>query len=246
MTTAVGIVLCGCSTQGAVEIAPFTQSDKADGLAQELTLLDHHKLHVDEPSDLAFFAGALYTVSDRNSNIYRIDDDGDVKDELSVRGKDLEALAIDNEGRFYIGDEEAGAVWRLAEDGAREDKFEIDGTRDGNSGIEGLAFDDRGFMYVAKEKSPSRIITLTEAGEQVASEKVNFSDDLSALAFNADDGHLYALSDEDHSLYRLDSDFAPITAWRLPIKHPEGLAFDGATVYVASDSERRLYVLELE
>ena len=58
--------------------------------------------------------------------------------------------------------------------------------------------------------------------------------------------HLYVLSDEEHKLFRLDNDFHKITSWKLPVKHPEGLAFDGDTVYVASDSEERLYVFELD
>ena len=43
-----------------------------------------------------------------------------------------------------------------------------------------------------------------------------------------------------------DADLEKITAWRLPIEHPEGLAFDGDTVYIASDTEERLYVFELD
>ena len=64
--------------------------------------------------------------------------------------------------------------------------------------------------------------------------------------YNADDHHIYALSDEDHALYRLDSQWNVDTAWKLPIKHPEGVAFDGRLVYIASDSEQRLYMFELD
>ncbi len=246
--TSLLLLLAGCTTREPIDIAPSQNDSKADGLAKHLKLHDDHRLHVDEPSDLAFADGRLYTVSDRHSNIYEIDDDGDVKDTIGVRGTDLEALAIDDEGRFHIADESSGKIWRLDESGDRDEEIELDDVDDGNSGIEGLAFDDDGHLFVAKEKDPARIYEIDEDGEVVDVKRIDFADDLSALAFNPDDGHLYALSDEEHSLYRLDTDLRRKTTWRLPIEHPEGIAFDddGSTVYIASDSEERLYVFELE
>lgn len=241
------LLLVGCTAE-QIDIAPSHDDSKADGLAKHLKLRDDHRLHVDEPSDLTFADGALYTVSDRHSNIYRIDDDGDVKDTLGIRGTDLEALAADDEGRFYIADESTGKIWRLHENGERDQEIELDDVDDGNSGIEGLAFDDDHHLFVAKEKDPARIYELDAAGQVVDVTRIDFAEDLSALAFNPDDGHLYALSDEDHSLYRLDKNLSRKTTWRLPIEHPEGVAFadDGTTVYIASDSEERLYVFELD
>jgi uncharacterized protein YjiK len=235
----------GCAPGSPADITPFTQSGKADGLSDRLRKLDDHKLHVDEPSDLAFANGKLYTVSDAHSKIYEIDDDGDVKDELDIEGHDLEAIAVDVNGEFLVADESRAKIWHIDLDGHRHDPIEIPDAEDGNSGIEGLAFGKSGHLMVAKEKDPARIIELDTGGNELANEKVHFSDDLSALAYNPEDKHLYALSDEDHSLYRLDSSWEVDTAWKLPIEHPEGIAFDGSIVYIASDSEERLYVFEL-
>ena len=236
----------GCAAATPQDITPFEQSGKADGMPDRLRLHDDHRLHVDEPSDLAVSDGKLYTISDRHSKIYEIDDDGDVKDEVNVEGSDLEALAVDNDGHFYIADESKAKIWRLDGNGERVSSIEVDDANDGNSGIEGLAFDDDGDLFVAKEKDPARIWKLQGDGDEIARAKIEFADDLSALAWNPSDGHLYALSDQEHALYRLDSDFDKITAWRLPIENPEGLAFDGDTVYIASDTEERLYVFELD
>ncbi len=237
--------VAGCAGGLPTEILPFEQSGKADGLPDRLRRLDDHKLHVDEPSDLVFADGRLYTVSDAHGKIYEIDDDGDVKDELDIEGHDLEALAVDASGEFLVADESKAKVWHIDRDGHRHDPIEIEDASDGNSGIEGLTFGKNGHLLVAKEKDPARLIELDRDGEQVENEKITFSDDLSAITYNPDDQHLYALSDEDHSLYRLDSDWEVATAWKLPIEHPEGVAFDGAVVYIASDSEERLYVFEL-
>ena len=135
-------------------------------------------------------------------------------------------------------------MWRVNRDGEREDSFEVDAGSKG-SGIEGLAFDRDGSMLVADEK-PARITVLDAEGALVDRIDLEFADDLSALAWNAEDQHLYALSDEEHALFRLDRDFRKITKWKLPIDHPEGIAFDGSTVFIASDSEERLYVFALD
>jgi len=242
----IATVAIGCSPGSPTEIDPFVQSGKADGLPDRLRKLDDHQLHVDEPSDLAFANGKLYTVSDAHSKIYEIDDDGDVKDEIDIEGSDLEAIAVDDDGEFLVADESRAKIWHIDGDGNRHDPIEIEDAEDGNSGIEGLTFTTDGHLLVGKEKDPARIIELDRHGIQLANDKVHFSSDLSALTYNPDDKHVYALSDEDHSLYRLDSHWDVDTAWKLPIKHPEGVAFDGSIVYIASDSEERLYLFELD
>jgi uncharacterized protein YjiK len=240
------LLATACTSATPVEIPAEEMDAKADGLASKLKLVDHHRMDIDEPSDLAFSDGKLYTVSDSHSKIYEIDNDGDVQDVVDVQGTDLEAIAIDDEDRFYIADESKQKIWRVNHDGDRKESIEVD-TSDSNSGIEGLAFDNDGHLFVANEKDPARIITLDAGdGEELDRKKLDFLPDLSALAWNPDDEHLYALSDEAHRLYRLDSDFHKVTVWKLPIENPEGLAFDGSTVYVASDAENRLYVFELE
>jgi uncharacterized protein YjiK len=239
------VAVCGCAPVAEDTIDPYYESTKSDGARPKLKLREDHKLHVDEPSDLAFAHGKLYTVSDRHSKIYEISNDGDVEDELDVAARDLEALAVDGNGRFAIADESDTKVWFVDKDGERTHAFEVDDVDDGSSGIEGLAFDDDGHLYIAKEKDPARIYELDKDGHEVARKKIELADDLSALAWNPRDGHLYALSDIERSLFRLDKDFDADAAWRLPVEHPEGIAFDGKSLYVVSDSEERIYEFEL-
>lgn len=240
------LAVTACTTTRSIDIEADEVDGKADGMPSHLHLVDDHRVDVAEPSDLAFWDGALYTVSDRHSKIYEIDDDGDVRNTIDVDGRDLEALAVDEDGHFYIADESRAKIWRVDRHGERKESFDVD-LSDSNSGIEGLTFDDDGNMLVAQEKDPSRVVTLdTGNGDELDRTKLNFLDDLSAITWNFDDDHPYALSDEDHSLYRLDHDFDKITRWKLPIDKPEGVAFDGSRVYIVSDSEERLYIFELE
>lgn len=239
------VTLVACASPARVAIDPDMQSSKADGLASRLELVDDASVDIDEPSDLAFASGTLWAVSDRHSKLYQIDEHGDVRTKIDIDATDLEALAIGDDGRFYVGEESSATIWQLGRNGEREASFEID-TTDGNSGIEGLAFDADGAMYVAKEKNPATIIVLDPSGDEIDRAKLDFADDLSALAYNRHDGHLYALSDVEHKLFRLDSELERITSWKLPVRQPEGLAFDGSTVYVVSDSDERLYIFELD
>jgi uncharacterized protein YjiK len=245
-TSALLVALVGCTSYTPIDIPASEVNEKADGMANHLKLEDDHRVDMDEPSDLAFRDGKLFTVSDRHSKIYEIDNDGDIRDVIDVEGTDLEAIAVDDDDHFYIGDESKARVWRINSDGERKDSYDID-TTDGNSGIEGLAFNKDGDMLVAKEKNPATIIIIDAGnGDEKDRKKLDFADDLSALTWNKKDDHLYALSAVEHKLWRLDSDFDKITTWELPIEAPEGIAFDGNTLYVASDTEERLYVFELK
>jgi uncharacterized protein YjiK len=236
------VAVVGCATSNPHEITPLFESSKADGAGFRLALVDQHRVDVAEPSDLVIADGRLYTVSDRHPNIYRISRKGNVKDVIEVGGTDLEALAVHPVTKqFAIGDERDDKIWFVDAQGNRDSYFEIDGIADRNSGIEGLAFDDRGHLFVAKEKRPARIYELDPTGVELARTDIRFASDLSALAWNRIDGRLYALSDVDRALYRLDKHLEADVAWRLPIENPEGIAFDGTTLYVISDAEARLY-----
>jgi uncharacterized protein YjiK len=240
-------VVTACATASVDEISPFVDNTKADGHAIKLKKLDRHHLDVEEPSDLALVDGALFTVSDAHSKIYELSPDGDTLANLDIEGHDLEALGFDHDrGQFLVADESRARIWHVDLDGTRHDPIELPDAEDGNSGIEGLTFGADGHLFVAKEKDPARIFELDADGVELARTKIHFADDLSALTFNPEDGHLYALSDQEHTLYRLEHDLDVDLAWRLPIEHPEGIAFDGSLLYVVSDSEERLYVFELE
>ncbi|HEX5061531.1 MAG TPA: SdiA-regulated domain-containing protein [Kofleriaceae bacterium] len=238
--------LSACASAESMPIDPFLDSSKGDGHPARLEELDHSKLDMDEPSDLVQVDGKLYSVSDRHSKIYRVKPNGDADVHMNVDGTDLEAIGFDpDRGEFLIADETKSKIWTIDAAGDRHDAIELDNADDGNSGIEGIVVAGNGHLYAVKEKDPARIYELDADGTLLASKKIELADDLSAITYNADDDHLYVLSDEDRSLFRLDKHWNADRAWKLPVDHPEGVAFDGTTLYVVSDGDHRIYTFEL-
>lgn len=234
------IATVGCA-QPTVIAASFDDS-KSDRPAEVLVELDDWKAHVDEPSDLAYRDGILYLVSDAHAKIYSLDLATGERDDFAVdHAHDLEALAVIGD-EWLVADESNAKVWRVDKKGNRHDAIEIEEAEDANSGIEGLAVDPAGRLLVAKEKDPARLIEL--GGETPYETKVHWAKDLSALTFH--DAHYWALSDEDHTLFRLDDSLAPEAGWVLPIDNPEGLVFAGSTLFICSDAEERIYSYRME
>lgn len=239
--------MIGCATVAETEIDPYLDSSKADGHPAHLHLEHDHKLDMDEPSDLVNVGGVLFAVSDAHSRIYEVTPKGHADTFINTQGTDLEAISFDpDRGEFLLADESRAKIWHIDSDGGRHDAIELHDAQDGNSGIEGLTVLPNGHLIVAKEKDPARIFELDADGTVLDEKKIEFTLDLSAMTYNPDDDHLYALSDEKQSLYRLDKHWNADRAWALPIKHPEGIAFDGSTLYVVSDSEQRIYTFTLE
>ena len=82
--------VAACATAEQVDIDPVVDNSKADGHHIRLHLIDHHKMDVEEPSDLAFHDGTLYAVSDQHSNVYTIDpDNGYPIETLDIKGNDV-------------------------------------------------------------------------------------------------------------------------------------------------------------
>lgn len=238
--------LSACASAESTPIDPFLDESKGDGHPARLEQVDRSRLDMDEPSDLVLVDGQLYSVSDRHSKIYAVDPDGNADEYMNVDGTDLEAIGFDHaRGEFLIADEGHAKIWTLDADGDRHDAIELDNADDGNSGIEGIVVAGNGHLYAVKEKDPARIYELDKDGALVDSEKIELAEDLSAITYNPDDDHLYVLSDAEHSLYRLDKHWNADRAWKLPVDHPEGVAFDGTTVYVVSDADHRIYTFEL-
>lgn len=212
-------------------------------------LFELHRVDIDvrEPSGLAHHRGRLLVVGDAGQKLIEIDPEtGERVGTVSLGRRGLEGVEIDPlTEEIVVADEEAGAVMRYDPDGERLARHDFGWADDGNGGIEGLTIrPSDGHLLFAKERAPTRIAEATPDGRLVERRRVTFADDLSALAWG-DDGFLYALSDEDRTLFRLDAAWDVLASWEIDVDKPEGLAVAGGLVYVVSDEDDELVVFEL-
>ena len=242
------MVVSACATgDGDEPIEPFLDSNKADGNAPKLKKVDRHKLHVDEPSDLTLVDDQLYVVSDQHSQDLRASRATATSRTRSTstaptsrRWPSTRARRVPDRRRDQRA--RSGTSTPTARAAIRSTSTPTTAT----AASRASPSTTDGHLFVAKEKDPARIFELDPDGVEIDREKIDFAADLSALAFNPEDGRLYALSDQERALYRLDDNFDADFAWRVPVDKPEGLAFDGGRIFIASDSEERIYEFELE
>ncbi len=239
---------------GAVDWALTVDGVRVDGgtlRADRVDTLEHLRttpVDVREPSGLAWDDGALVVVGDDRRRVYWIDPEtGSRVDAIHVDAVDMEAVEVDPlTGELLVAIESSAEVWRISRTGQRLDRLRLGWAEDGNDGLEGLALrPSDGHLFVAKERRPARIAEFDEDGDRLSRDRVDFAADLSDLAWSATDDFLYAISDIDQRLYRLDGSLEVLASWPLPVAHPEGLAIVGDTVYVVSDTERTLLELRL-
>jgi uncharacterized protein YjiK len=197
---------------------------------------------LERPSDLALRDGLLYAVS--GAEVAQLTLDGKTPLRLDVPGNDLQALAYDPvREQLVYGDESTAVVRYIDINGNVTDSLRVDDAADAQAGIVALAADDLGHLFVGKQRSPALVVEL-DAGQVARRVKLDWIGDVSALAFHA--GRMYALSDRDRSLYRIDSNYQPELGWHVDVPDAEGLAFDGSHIYVASADTQQLFEFDLD
>jgi uncharacterized protein YjiK len=112
-----------------------------------------------------------------------------------------------------------------------------------NRGYEAITFNNAKNVFVlVVEKDPITLFEL-DADFKIINE-INLSKiarDIAAATFY--DNHLWLLSDEDRSIFKLNpTTYEVIGQWLLPVINPEGLAFDKeGNLLVTCDDMQRLY-----
>ncbi len=193
----------------------------------------------------------LFLVINGTSEIFELTLDGKAKRRIRTRGfSDLEGIAYVSGDTFAVVEEGRGTLSRITIDEktttinyGMAKGVSIDGSRLGNSGIEGLAYDAKGKRFFAvKEKNPRRIYQI--AGSKVTNpwdiqkESLEMSD-LSGVYYHQESGHLLILSHESRCLVEATVDGKEVS--RLSIRgmsQPEGVTMDDeGTIYVCGEPD---------
>lgn len=209
----------------------------------------------------------LFTVTNKHPELVELSLDGQVLRRIRLTGfGDAEAVEYISPGTYVISDEHGQRLIKVqvddatvALDAGQAEQLTLGVGAGGNSGFEGLAYDNQGQrLFVAKERKPVQIIEVrgfpranadpTNILEVTSSKKRDaglFVRDLSSLQFDERSGHLLALSDESRQILELDTQGRPVANVSLSkgsmglersVPQAEGIAMgDDGTLYVVSE-----------
>lgn len=211
------------------------------------TALDDHALRIDEPSGLSMAADgrSLWVVSGQSQFIYRLDLLGTVLDSLHYAGQDPEGIAFDaRDSTLWLVEERTREVIQLDLGGGELRRAALALEGEDNSGLEGIAIDDDGHIFVLNEKAPASIIRLTHKLVVEQTWLLDFAADVSGLAWDRRRQAFWIVSDQERSVY-LWSPETGLMGWHdLDKKNTEGVAYDpdNDRLYVVRENKPRLYV----
>lgn len=209
----------------------------------------------------------LFTVTNKHPELVELSLDGQVLRRIRLTGfGDAEAVEYISPGTYVISDEHGQRLIKVqvddatvALDAGQVEQLTLGVGAGGNSGFEGLAYDNQGQrLFVAKERKPVQIIEVrgfpranadpTNILEVTSSKQRDaglFVRDLSSLQFDERSGHLLALSDESRQILELDTQGRPVANVSLSkgsmglersVPQAEGIAMgDDGTLYVVSE-----------
>jgi len=209
----------------------------------------------------------LFTVTNKDPELVELSLDGRILRRIPLIGfGDAEAVEYVSPGIYVISDEYDQRLIKVHVDdntrfldSADAEQLTLGIDAGGNSGFEGLAYDNQGQrLFVAKERKPVQIIEVRGFPKldpkspnvlEVTSSKRRdaglFVRDLSSLQFDERSGHLLALSDESRQILELDTEGRPVGNVSLSkgsmglsksVPQAEGIAMgDDGTLYVVSE-----------
>jgi len=209
----------------------------------------------------------LFTVTNKDPELVELSLEGRVLRRIPLTGfGDAEAVEYISPGIYVISDEHSQRLIKVQVDddtrfldAADAEQLTLGIDAGGNSGFEGLAYDNRGKrLFVAKERKPVQILEVrgfpnphdsTPNILEVTSSRQRdaglFVRDLSSLQFDERSGHLLALSDESRQILELDTEGRPVGNVSLSkgsmglsrnVPQAEGIAMgDDGTLYLVSE-----------
>jgi uncharacterized protein YjiK len=207
-------------------------------------------IKVPEPSGLtlSFDSNYLWTISDEDSKVYKIDKLGKIIRFFSVIGEDLEGITVIDSVRLAVVLERSREVVVIDTLGKelKRKRFELKGRL--NEGLEGICYDtNRKDFYFVNEKRPGLLIKTDSSFVEIFRKELKIAKDYSDIFFAKDDNTLWLLSDESKKIIQTDLNGKKIIEYSVKVDQPEGLVVDykNKKVFVVSDKKEELYEFSL-
>jgi uncharacterized protein YjiK len=205
---------------------------------------------------------SLFVVFNRPSKIVEFDLVGNKKRTIRLKGfKDPEGIAHIQNDFFAIVEEKRGAICifkikKMDQTIIRDIDAQIitiDLVQSNNKGLEGIAYDQQGFFYLAKEKDPIKIFKVPWLKKWSFPEPVSYLikisrksmklDDLSDIFFHEKTGNLLLLSDESKCIVEITINGKEISRLYLKKSITNGLEEDIPQAEgIFMDEKRVLYI----
>ena len=212
-------------------------------------ILESYNLALFEPSGLSYSADkkSFYLVSDRGI-VYKTSLTGEIIEELSYLGDDLEAITVNSStSEIFICEESQGNLLKISNKGVVQNTYNILNAP-GNTGLEGLCYNNAlNEFYMLKEKSEGLLIKYSiETGDKTDI-ALDFAFDYSGIYFNNITNNLWIVSDESKTLTKCDLDGNLIESFSIPISGMEGIVVndDETEAYIVSDPNNKMYKISL-
>jgi uncharacterized protein YjiK len=202
---------------------------------------------VAEPSDIASWPGKEnYLVLADKAFLYEYTPDGNQIKRHAFQSLDLEAITCSDK-YCYVSEETLQRIHVL--DVATLNEIHAIQWHHGggrNEGVEALVWlEESSNLLASTEKDPQFFTLFNESLQPLYSFRVDGINEVSALTYH--DGHVYVLSDEQSTIYKLSKDFKKVEMqWSVPMINPEGMVFQqGEKVIVLSDDGAQWVELKL-
>lgn len=200
---------------------------------------------IPEPSDICFNTNSntFFVVSD-NGVLFEINRDGTIIRKVEEIDADFEAVHADEINVYAVNERHRKICVYDIKSLQKTKTVTVPFGGGRNRGYEAMTFNKvKNVFILVVEKDP---ITLLELDTEFKiKNEINLSKiarDIAAATFH--DNHLWLLSDEDRTIFKLNPTTYEVTGkWLLPVINPEGFAFDkeGNLLITCDDMQRLFY-----
>jgi len=222
----------------------------AKDTASQLHHLATYKLSFGEPSGIAFneAENVFWIVSGGDQKIYKTDSVGAILKTLTYNGEDLEGIALDSSAKsLWIVEEKKRELLQIDLEGNILRYVDVPLSGPINSGLEGVAQDDNGMLFLLNEKEPGRFVELNSDLTIKSQKEIYFASDFSDMVFSQKENCFFVLSDESGALFKWNKDKGVIQKFGLPLHKFEGVAVNANAdkFFLVNDETNELWIYSL-